>query len=215
MKTLRLISLSAMIAAPLAFSLSLQAQVLSAKRLTQRINPQSASPQQMAPPSVGIQPSMQVMPIPADPAKMQAEKEEGLRKAAELRQQRAQEDSESTKGQSDTSALEFEGVPLRIDCKKVEPDPNEVLQSIDLSVTNACRRPITGVVMGLNYFDGRGTKLKEWTTRREFDQALPPKAAVVLAQPAYFMPLFAKRVTVDVKEVRFSDGTLWKPKPGS
>jgi hypothetical protein len=81
-----------------------------------------------------------------------------------------------------------------------------------LSVSNLCPKAISRVSMRLIYYDARGEMLKEWTTRREFDRALEGKARMELVQPAYFMPLTTKRVGVEIRDVHFSDGTLWTPK---
>jgi len=63
--------------------------------------------------------------------------------------------------------------------------------------------------MNLIYIDRDGVKTKGWMTSRELDRVLGAGQGTELEQPAYFMPALTKRVAVEVKNVRFEDGTEW------
>jgi hypothetical protein len=210
MKTLRLMFFGVLIIQSVLLS-SVEAQVYSPRRLTQRIAPQLAPGQTNTPRPVVAQPTVAAFQMPADPATIQAEKDEALRKTVEFRKQRAEEAAQSPESGSEMKSPKFNSTPLVIECKKVQPDPGESLQSISLSLSNTSSKAINRVTMRLIYYDASGEKLKEWTTRRELDQALDGKRTIELIQPAYFMPFVARRVKVEVKSVRFSDGSEWIP----
>jgi hypothetical protein len=207
MKTLQLLFFGVQIIQSVLLSPA-EAQIYSPRKLTQRIAPQLAPVQTSSPQPVVTGPAVRALQLPADPEKAKAEKDEALRKTEEFRNQRAQEASKSAESES---APKIGSAPLMIECKKVQPDPGESLQSINLSLNNTSPKAISRVTMRLIYFDAGGEKLKEWTTRRELDQALEGKRTMELAQPAYFMPFIARRVKVEVKSVRFSDGSEWIP----
>jgi cell fate (sporulation/competence/biofilm development) regulator YmcA (YheA/YmcA/DUF963 family) len=210
MKTLRLMFFGVLIIQSVLLS-SIEAQIYSPRRLTQRIAPQLAPGQSNTPCPAVTQPTVATFQQPADPATIQAEKDEALRKTAEFRKQRAEEAAQSPESGSEVKSPKIDSTPLVIECKKVQPDPEESLQSISLSLSNTCPKAINRVTMRLIYCDASGQKLKEWTTRRELDQALGGKRTMELIQPAYFMPWTARRVKVEVKSVRFSDGSEWIP----
>jgi hypothetical protein len=96
-----------------------------------------------------------------------------------------------------------------VDCQAVQPDPRESLQYVNLNLTNNVPKSITRVTMRLVYCDANGQALKEWTTQRELDHNLAGKETEELRQPAYFMPLYTRRVKVEIKQVHFADGTDW------
>lgn len=150
---------------------------------------------------------MMVVQPPVDPAKLQAEKEEAVRKTEEFRKQRADEDA-LAKG-SGTNTQEVACAPLTVECRKVEPNSRESLQFITLNLTNSCPAAINRITMHLLYCDSHGEVRKEWTTQRELDHPIDGKTSIELNQPAYFMPLMTRKVKIEVKEVRFSDGKLW------
>jgi hypothetical protein len=189
-----------------------QAQ-MSARRLTQRIAPLLPPPANNAPRPAGAQPGAQPAARPAqpppDPEQVEADRLEAARKAEDFRKRRAEEDSATAVNKAETSASRSRRAPLLIECKSVAPDSAQSLQSVSLTLSNTCPERITGMAMRLVYYGGKGEKLKEWTTRRELDQPLAGTSGMELNQPAYFMPWTTKRVHVEVKEVRFSNGTLW------
>lgn len=184
---------------------STQGQVMSPRRLTQRIAPQTAQP---APPQASVPanpsspPPAVVQPAP-DPEQAQAAKDELARKTAEFRQKRAQEDAASTNSVSSE--------PLLIRCKPIQPDPNNVLQFLDLTLTNTTTKPITKATLRLVYCDANGQVLKEWTTYKQIDPKLQGQTSREIDEPAYFMPFTTRKVKIEVKDVRFADGTQWPP----
>ena len=210
MKALRLMFLGVLFIQSVSLS-SVEAQIYSPRRLTQRIAPQLAPGQTNTFRPVATPPTVGAFQMPADPAKVQAERDEALRKTVEFRKQRAEEAAASPESESGLKSPKFGRVPLVIECKQVQPDPAESLQSINLSLSNTCPKAISRITMRLIYYDATGEKLKEWTTRRELDQPLAGKKTMEFTQPAYFMPFIARRVKVEVKAVRFTDGSEWIP----
>ena len=208
MKKLRLILFVTLICQSGLF-VTVRAQY-SARRLTQRIAPQVAPAQTSAPSQAVASPAGGVIQpqAPIDPEKAKAAKEEALRKTAEFQKKRAEEAAQAAADDADGGRP-----PLVIECKTVQPDSREALQYLSLSLTNALPKAISKVTMRLVYYDAKGAKIKEWTTQRELGPNLEGKGIMELSQPAYFMPLFAKRVKVEVEDVRFADGTQWAPKP--
>jgi hypothetical protein len=187
-----------------ALASSLDAQVYSPRKLTQRVAPQPTAAQNTPAPT-GAPAAAPAAPAPApDPEKVQAAKEETARNVAEFRKQKADEEAAAA-----TNAPGFT-VPLLVECKKVEADPHESLQFINLSLTNAAPKAITRITVRMNYFDDRGREIKEWTTRRDLEQPLMAKTTREISQPAYYMPLTTRRVKIDVAEVLFADGSTWK-----
>jgi hypothetical protein len=200
------------------FTLASHAQAYSPRRLTRRVAPQTAPPAQNNAPAPAPQPAapqpavaqpapaappVQIVQPPVDPAQVKAEHEEAAKKAIEFRKKREAEEAEAAKKNTDAKQV------LQIVCKPVKPDPTVSLQFVDLSLTNLCSKPISRVTMHFVYFDATGLRLKDWTTRRDLDQPLPGNQAMVLSEPAYFMPLGTKKIQIDPKEVRFADGTEW------
>ena len=178
-----------------------QAQILSARRLTQRIAPLLPPPPTNAPRRVVIQTPGRVAPSAAVSPE-----------SSRTGQRPLAEDPEPAGTNSPAKLIEIPAVPVVIQCQKVQPDPAESLQTVELSVTNLAPAALTEFTMRLVYLDRTGEKVKEWTTQRELDQPLSGKSAIELSQPAYFMPLITKRVKVEVLSARFADGTEWPPK---
>jgi hypothetical protein len=150
---------------------------------------------------------MMVQP-PVDPEKARAAHEEALRKTAEFQKKRAEEE-----GADATNSVSQAMAPVAVECKTVHPDPSQSLQFLDLSLTNNLPKAVKRLTMHLIYCDANGATLKEWTTHRELDRDLGGNATMELSQPAYFMPLYSRRVKVQVEDVRFADGTAWAVKP--
>lgn len=178
---------------------------ITARRLTQRIAPQTA-PAQPGPAAPAPVPQTGPRPIvvPLNPTSTPEEREQAARKAAEFRNQRAAEDAKAAEAAATNTVP-----PLVIGCSKVEIDPSQSLQTLSLSLTNTVQEPISYVAMDLVYFDEQGMRIKDWVTRRELDVPLRGKGIIELNQPAYHMPLVTRRVKVEVKEVRFADGKTW------
>jgi len=197
MKTLRLcgvglISLSVCIG-------TLEAQVSSARKLTQRIAPLLPPAPPNAGRGVATQPGVRfVAPVP-NPTSSPAS---GAKVEDEL-------GGAPAKAAPEPPPAERSPVPLIIECNTVKPDSRELLQFVSLSLTNTSAKPINRVTMRLLYFAGTGEKLKEWTTRRDLEPPMAGNSAMELTQPAYFMPLVTKRVKVEVVSVRFADSTEW------
>jgi len=178
-----------------AFCLSSEAQVYSARRLTQRVAPQPGQP---APPAQPASPGAAPAPVihaPLAPAKSLAT----VSTNAEAPQK------------VDEAVPTPQPPPLTIDCKKVQADPNSSLQSIMLTLTNTTPKAVSYVTMHMIYLDNNALRLKDWTTRRELDPPLPPNSSMELDQPAYFMPLVTKRVKVELLGAKFTDGSEWSP----
>jgi hypothetical protein len=186
LKTVILFSLAAVILP--ANYLPVSAQMYSPRRLTQRINP--TAPGQPTGAAQGAA-APQLVPGTVPPAKSLT--------------------PETPLKAGDEPVPTPQPPPLTIECKKIEPDPRQSLQSITLTLTNTSAKAVSFVTMRMIYLDDKGTKLKEWTTRRELDPVLPPNSNVELDQPAYYMPLVTKHVKVELEAARFTDGTEWTP----
>jgi hypothetical protein len=197
MKTLRLIFFGM----GLTCLLLPEAQVLSARRLTQRIAPLLPPPPSNGPRPASVPPRVVNALPPAKPPPARTG----------VQTQLAEEPNRPSPAESEPRTPPRLGVPLLIECNQVKPDPQQSLQQIELSLTNAAETAVRQLTMRLVYCDSKGEKLKEWITRRELDQPLAAKAAMELSQPAYFMPLTTKRVKVELLGARFADGSEWAP----
>jgi hypothetical protein len=186
-----------------------RAQIYSPRRLTQRIAPLLPPAPTNAPRSSVSQTATRPGQAPVDPEQQAADRSEAAAKTDQFRKHRVEEESQSPT--NDAQGIKLPALPLVVECTKCQPDSRESLQFVSLSLSNACSLAINRVTMHLVYFADRGEKLKEWTTYRILDQPLPPATTLEVKQPAFFMPWSTKRVKVEVKEIHFSDGTVWAP----
>ncbi len=177
-----------------------KAQVYSARKLTQKIAPQPTPTPATAPHPAMAQPNVRVVSTPVAAAKTSAISGASSEKPV----------AEAEAGETVESGAEGANpVPLIIDSKPVRPNPRESLQDVSLSLTNAAPTAIKNVTMRLIYLDVQGTKLGEWTTRRQIEPPLAGQSTMQLEQPAFYMPQTARRMKVEVTEVGFTDGKVW------